>query len=50
MAEALGQLGKPERGERLPLQIVTRRLVKTVTENPSVCITVICILRSRFVC
>jgi hypothetical protein len=35
MAEARAYFGKPEKGERLPLETVTRRLLKTVTEDTS---------------
>jgi hypothetical protein len=37
VAKARGQFGNPEEGESLPLEAVTRELVKTVTENTSVC-------------
>jgi hypothetical protein len=42
VAESRGQFENPEEGERSPLEAVTIRLVKTVTENTSVSLTVIC--------
>jgi hypothetical protein len=43
VAEAWGQFGNPEKGERPPLEDVTKqRLVMTVTENTSLCVIVIC--------
>jgi hypothetical protein len=50
--EAQGQLGNAEEKERPPLEAVTRRLVKTMTEK-AVCVrereTVICKVQSRVV-
>jgi hypothetical protein len=40
--EAREQFGIPEEGERLPLETVASRLVKTVTEENSMCIPVTC--------
>jgi hypothetical protein len=45
VAEARGQLGNSEEGERPPLEIVTGEAVKTETEDASVCVTVICKLK-----
>jgi hypothetical protein len=49
MAEAQGQFGKPEEGECQPLEAVTKSLVKTLNEDTSVCLTVICTVQSQFV-
>jgi hypothetical protein len=45
VAEAQGQFRNPEEGERQPLETVTRRLEKTVTEDISVCVCV-CVCNS----
>jgi hypothetical protein len=46
VAEPQGQFGKPEEGERPPLEAVTRRLVKTQqAENTKVCAAVNCKVR-----
>jgi hypothetical protein len=37
VAKARGQFENPEEGESLPLEAVTKELVKTMTENTSVC-------------
>jgi hypothetical protein len=37
VAESRGQFRNPREGERPPLEAATRRLVKTVTEDTSVC-------------
>jgi hypothetical protein len=51
VAEAGGQFGNPEEGERPPLEAATKqRLVKTVTENTSLGVIVLCKVQSRFVC
>jgi hypothetical protein len=38
----LGQFGNPEEGERAPLAAASCSAVKTVTENTSLCVVVIC--------
>jgi hypothetical protein len=38
VSEAWGQLGTPEEGEHTPLEAVIRMMVKTVTEDTSVCV------------
>jgi hypothetical protein len=40
VAEARRQSGNPEERELSPLETVTRGLVKTVSENNSVCVCV----------
>jgi hypothetical protein len=40
MAEARWQFRNPEEGKRLPLEAITRGLVKTMTEGTSVCVCV----------
>lgn len=47
VADALGQFGNPDEGECLLLEPATRRLLKTVTEDASVFVTVICKVYSR---
>lgn len=42
MSEARGQFTNPEKREHPPLEAVSREMVKTVTEDTCVCITVIC--------
>jgi hypothetical protein len=38
VAEARGQFGNPEEGERPPLEAVTRRLVKTQQTEKTYCV------------
>jgi hypothetical protein len=38
ITEARGQFGKSEEEERSPLETVTRRLLKTMTEDTRVCV------------
>jgi hypothetical protein len=40
VAEGRGQFGNPEQAEHTPLEAVTRCLMKTVTEDTSVCLCV----------
>jgi hypothetical protein len=42
VAEVLGQFGNPEEGECPPLEAVTKKLVKAVTEVTNVCVRMIC--------
>jgi hypothetical protein len=37
VADARGQFGNPEKGERLPLEAFTRRLVKTQKTEKTYC-------------
>jgi hypothetical protein len=47
VAEARGQFGKPEEGERPLLEAIIRRLVKTKTDDASVSVTVFCEVQSQ---
>jgi hypothetical protein len=42
VAKTRGQFGNLVEGKRPPLETVTRRLMKAVTEDINVCVTLIC--------
>jgi hypothetical protein len=50
VAKARGQFGNPGERERPPLEAAFRRLVKAVTGETIVCVTVIFKVQSRVVC